>query len=177
MRGRRLPHLGSLLAALLLLAACQTGPSSVAFPARGKVSVVAIEDVWGSIARQLGGDHVTVHSLISNPNADPHDYEPTPSDARAIASAKLVITNGIGYDSWADRLLAANKVSGRSVLRIGDLVGLHVGDNPHQWYSPPAVEKVIEAVVDDYRRIDSTRAADYDRQRSTFERDALGSYH
>src|SRR5436305_11277632 len=87
-----------------LLAACSSSHTSAS---TGRLAVVAAEDTWGSIAKQLGGPHAAVTSLVSNPNTDPHDYEPTPADARAIASAQLVITNGIGYDSWIDNLLAA----------------------------------------------------------------------
>src|SRR6266536_1394144 len=96
--------------------------------------VVAAENFWGSIARQLGGTHVAETSIITNPSADPHDYEPAASDARTIASAQLVIVNGIGYDPWAQKLLAANPVQGRRTLTVGTLLGLKDGDNPHQWY-------------------------------------------
>src|SRR5690348_16196797 len=67
-----------------------------------KLAVVAAEGFWGSIAGQLGGTLAEVDSIVTNPNTDPHDYEPTPADARALASAELVIVNGIGYDPWAD---------------------------------------------------------------------------
>ncbi len=102
----------------------------------GRPNVVAAENVWGSIAAQLGGDRVTVTSIIDNPNADPHDYEPTTEDARAMAAANLVIENGVGYDPWAQRLIDANPVSGRHVLDVGTLVGVTTDGNPHRWYSP-----------------------------------------
>ena len=76
-------------------------------------------------------------SIIVNPATDPHSYEPTPSDARTMAGAKLAIVNGIGYDTWASA--AARREPGlgpASSLTVGDLLGLHDGDNPHQWYSP-----------------------------------------
>src|SRR4051794_22369556 len=103
------------LAVVAALTACgsSSATSSAAAAAPRRLPVVAVEDFWGSIAKQLGGDYVEVESLIANPDTDPHDYEPTPRDARALASAKLVITNGIGYDGWADKLLAANRMSGR----------------------------------------------------------------
>lgn len=175
MTGRSLRVLGVSLTAVTLLAACGASPKSSG--SSGKLAVVAAEDFWGSLARQLGGDRITVQSLIANPNTDPHDYEPTPGDGRSIASAKLVITNGIGYDPWTDRLLSANNASDRTVLKVGDLLGLKEGDNPHQWYSPDAVEKVIGAIVEDYKRLDPDHAADYDRQRQTFETATLGAYH
>src|SRR5213593_1915768 len=100
----------------------------------GRPNVVAAENFWGSIAAQLGGDRVEVTVIIDNPNADPHDYEPTTADARSMATATLVIVNGVGYDPWADRLLASNPVSGRDVLDVGKVVGVPVGGNPHTWY-------------------------------------------
>src|SRR3954451_11167918 len=143
----------ALLAGLAVLSACSTSSSTSSKSSRaaGTLAVVAAEDSWGSIARQLGGAHVDVKTLITNPDADPHEYEPTPGDARAIASAKFVITNGIGYDPWVDKLLAADRAGGRRVLKVGGLVGLKEGDNPHQWYSPDVVDKVVAAIVDTYK--------------------------
>src|SRR4051812_8972617 len=105
MSRRRGAAMGLILAIVLaVLPACATGSAS-SEDSSGKLSVVAAEDVWGSIASQLGGDRATVTSLVTNPDTDPHDYEPTPTDAREIASARYVITNGIGYDPWADQLV------------------------------------------------------------------------
>src|SRR3954471_2643430 len=160
------------LAVAATLTACGSSSataSAAANAAPGRLSVVAVEDFWGSIAKQLGGDHVEVKSLIASPDTDPHDYEPTPRDARALAAAKVVITNGIGYDGWADKLLAANRVSGRAVIDVGDLVGSKDGDNPHQWYSPAAVDKVIAQIAAEYKKLDPADAADFDRQRTAFE--------
>ena len=157
-----------LLFVAALVGACSTG-SPTAPRSSGRISVVAAEDFWGSIARQLAGDRADVQSLITNPATDPHDYEPTAGDARAVATARVVITNGIGYDPWIDKLLAANPAPGRIVLQVGELLGLKEGDNPHQWYSPAAVDKVIGAVVEHLRQADPAHAGDYDRQRATFE--------
>ena len=89
--------------------------------------MVAAENFWGSIAQQLAGSKVAVTSIIVNPDTDPHDYQPTASDARTMAGAKLAIVNGIGYDNWASQLLAANPVSGRTVLDVGNLLGTEGG--------------------------------------------------
>src|SRR6266568_298509 len=112
----------------------------------GSIQVVAAENFWGSIAAQLGGTRVHVTSVITNPATDPHDYEPTAADARTIAGAQMVIVNGIGYDPWAGKLIAANPVHGRAVLTVGNLVGIKPGGNPHRWYSPTDVQKVIDAI-------------------------------
>ncbi len=82
-------------------------------------------------------------SIIVNPNTDPHSYEPTASDGVTLARSRMAIVNGIGYDRWASQLLAANASSSRVVLNVGDLLGLKEGDNPHQWYSPSSVQRVV----------------------------------
>ncbi|MGW1809657.1 metal ABC transporter solute-binding protein, Zn/Mn family [Streptomyces sp. NPDC002078] len=141
------------------------------------IQVVAAENFWGSIASQLGGSHVTVTSIINNPDADPHDYEPTAADARTVAGAQYTIVNGIGYDAWADKLLAANPGSGRTQLKVGDLVGIKPGGNPHRWYSPDNVHQVIEKITADYKKIDPADAAYFDQQKTTFETKTLGDYN
>ena len=138
--------------------------------------VVAAENFWGSIAEQLAGSRLAVTSIIVNPNTDPHAYQATAGDARTMAGAKLAIVNGIGYDTWASKLLAANPVSGRAVLDVGDLLGLKEGDNPHQWYSPASVRRVIDAIVADYTRIDPADRAYFSARKDHFETASLGTY-
>jgi zinc/manganese transport system substrate-binding protein len=161
------------------LAACGSGSSSSSAAADGSagVRVVAAEDFWGSIASQLADGKASVQSIVVDPNQDPHAYEPTPSDARAFATAQLVIVNGIGYDAWAPRLLAANPVSGRTVLTVGDLLGLREGDNPHRWYDPANVETVANAITARLKRLDSKDAAVFDRQRRLLDTGGLARYH
>lgn len=139
--------------------------------------VVAAENFWGSIAAQLGGSHVHVTSLITKPDTDPHDYEPTSADARTVAGAQYAIVNGIGYDAWADKLLAANPAGGRTELNVGDLVGVKPGGNPHRWYSPDDVHKVIERITADYKKADPADAAFFDRRKGDFETKDLAAYH
>jgi zinc/manganese transport system substrate-binding protein len=176
---------GTALAALAtagLLAACSTAASgspatSGSSSSDRKILVVAAENFWGSIAKQLGGTHVTETSIITNPNTDPHAYEPTPNDARTIATAKLVIVNGIGYDPWAPKLIAANPVQGRETLTVGNLLGLKEGDNPHQWYSAAHVHQVIAAITADYKQLDPADAAYFGQQETTFETKTLAPYN
>ncbi|MEV6833374.1 zinc ABC transporter substrate-binding protein [Streptomyces sp. NPDC051133] len=141
------------------------------------IQVVAAENFWGSIASQLGGSHIKVTSIINNPDTDPHDYEPTAADARTVAGAQYTIVNGIGYDAWADKLLAANPGSGRTQLKVGDLVGIKPGGNPHRWYSPDDVHKVIEQITADYKKIDPADAAYFDQQKTAFETKTLAGYN
>ncbi|MGA5129743.1 metal ABC transporter solute-binding protein, Zn/Mn family [Streptomyces olivoreticuli] len=143
----------------------------------GKViQVVAAENFWGSIATQLGGSHAHVSSIITNPDTDPHDYEPTSADARTVAGAQYAIVNGVGYDAWADKLLAANAAGGRAELKVGDLVGVRPGGNPHRWYAPGDVHKVIEKISADYKKADPADAAYFDQRRTAFETKDLASY-
>jgi zinc/manganese transport system substrate-binding protein len=117
-----------------------------------------------------------VQSIIVNPETDPHSYEPAARDARAIAGARLVIVNGIGYDNWAAKLVAASPVPGRAVLTVGALLGISEGDNPHQWYSPAAVHRVVAQIVADYDRLDPANAAYFAQRRRQFETAGLARY-
>jgi len=139
--------------------------------------VVAAENFWGSIAKQLAGPRVAVTSIIVDPSTDPHDYSPTAADARTMAAANVAIVNGLGYDSWASRLIAANPVSDRTVLDVGDLLGLKDGDNPHQWYSPGSVQKVVDAISAAYRKTDPARAKYFAAQKRHFESVSLADYN
>jgi zinc/manganese transport system substrate-binding protein len=169
------------LAAVALAAGCSTAATGSQASGGGaagkKIVVVAAENFWGSIARQLGGSHVTEASIITNPDTDPHDYEPTAGDARTIASAQLVIVNGIGYDPWAPKLIAANPVPGRATLTAGSLLGLKDGDNPHQWYSAAHVRQVIAAITADYKRLDPADAGYFTSRQQWFSTTALARYN
>jgi len=158
------------------IAGCDKSDPGAGTATGGRLRVVAAENFWGSIAAQLGGDRTEVSSIIVNPSTDPHSYEPSAKDARTIAGAKLAIVNGIGYDNWAPKLLAASPLAGRKVLNVGDLLGLKEGDNPHQWYSPASVQKVIAQIVADYDRLDPAGAAYYAQRERTFETVDLANY-
>jgi zinc/manganese transport system substrate-binding protein len=162
-------------AAAAALGAC--GGANAPAPASGAVEVVAAESTWGSIAAQVGGAHVRVTSIITNPDADPHDYEPTPADARTMARAGYAIVNGAGYDEWASKLVAANPSPDRQVLTVAGLLGRRAGDNPHFWYSPDAVARVVERIAADLQRVDPAHAADYDRAGAAYLAHGLAGYH
>jgi zinc/manganese transport system substrate-binding protein len=167
-----------LLAGVAALAAgCGGSASSSAGAGRGKLQVAAAENFWGSIAAQLGGEKVAVSSIIVNPDTDPHSYEPTASDGVAMARSQMAIVNGIGYDGWASKLIAANPSSARTVLDVGALLGLTAGENAHQWYSPASVLRVSTQIAVDYKRLDPRDAAYFDRRRMLFETSGLAEYN
>ena len=172
MRVIKVKLIGALLASVL--AACG---APAAGPGAGQpLQVIAGENFWGSIASQLGGTHVTVTSVVTNPNTDPHEYESSATDARAFATADYVILNGAGYDDWGQKLLSANPTSSRKVLTIAGLLGKKAGDNPHFWYNPDWVDKVADRITADYRALDPANAGYFSQQREVFAT-ALKPYH
>ncbi|GLV56057.1 ABC transporter substrate-binding protein [Dictyobacter sp. S3.2.2.5] len=183
----RTQHVLTLLASsfflLLALASCGTNAtgspsSSSSASTKGNViEVVAAEDFWGSIAAQIGGEHVHVTSIITDPNADPHAYEPTAANARTAADAHYFILNGAGYDPWAEKLLQSNPSSGRKVLNVGALNGKHEGDNPHMWYNPDDVTAVAHKLHDDFVALDAADATAFGQSEQAFLTTGLQEYH
>jgi zinc/manganese transport system substrate-binding protein len=180
---RQRPTGAALLGAIILCLAgggCgRTGPAAPATPPGGHgahFEVVAGENFWGSIAAQLAGDRASVTSIIVNPDTDPHSYEPTARDARTFADANMAIVNGVGYDNWATRLLDASPSSARVILNVGDLLGLHEGDNPHRWYYPANISAVANLITRDYDRLDPADAGYFEARRSAFEDEGLARY-
>ena len=157
----------------VVLAGCGT-------PAGGSTSatlqVIAGENFWGSVAAQLGGSHVSVTSIVTNPNTDPHEYESSAADARAFATANYVILNGAGYDDWGQKLLSANPSQSRKLFTVADLLDKKAGDNPHFWYNPDWVEKVADRITADYEALDAADAGYFKQQRESL-RAALQPYH
>ena len=173
--------LTAVLTLALVSCACSSTSATGAGPGGSgggrRVQVVAAENFWGSLAGQLGGVHVEVVSIITNPATDPHDYEPTAADARTVAEAQEVIENGVGYDPWAAQLVAAGRVDGQRVLDVGHLLGLAAGANPHRWYFPADVARVIDRITADYQRLDPADAAYFAQQRDRFVNTGLARYH
>ncbi len=175
---QRLASAALVVSVLTLLAACGASNSaSVSGVGQRTLRVVAAENFWGSIASQLAGAKANVQSIIADPNGDPHSYEPSAADARAMATAQLAIVNGLGYDQWAPRLLSANPTVGLIVLTVADVLGLKEGDNPHRWYSPANVETVADTITRDLKQLDPNDARYFDARRGALDRTALTRYH
>jgi len=129
-----------------------------------KVQIVAAENYWGDLIAQLGGEYVEVNCIITDPNADPHEYESTTSDAKDFAKADYIIINGVGYDSWAEQLISSGTEEGCKVLNIGDLVGVEEGENEHIWFSKTYVNEAVTQMKDDLVALDPDHAAQYGSQ-------------
>ena len=144
--------------AVLLLA---TGCGSAAARSSA-LGVVAAESAYGDIVRQIGGAHVSVTSILSDPNADPHLYQPGTRSGLAVANARLVIQNGVGYDAFMTKLEDASPSSHRRVVTIADVLGVHGKDaNPHLWYDVPKLPAIASAIATGLERSDPAHAAAY----------------
>jgi len=153
-------RLFAFLAGALLLAACpvQAAP----------LTVVAAENFYGDLAQQIGGPAVQVTSILTNPNQDPHSFEASPSTARAIADAGLVVYSGADYDPWVANLLAASTAPERKVIVVADLVQRKSGDNPHLWYDPATMPALAKALAAELAGRDPAHRQDYESRLQTF---------
>jgi zinc/manganese transport system substrate-binding protein len=136
--------------------------------ARGAIGVVAAENFYGDVAGQIGGAQVHVTSILSNPDQDPHLFEASPSVARAISDAQIVVYSGIDYDPWMEKLLGAGRSGERTTIVVAELVGRKAGDNPHIWYDTVtmlAYAKALGAALD---ADDPAHAAGYDQRLARF---------
>lgn len=132
------------------------------------VNIVAAENFYGDVTRQLGGSHVSVLSILSDPNADPHEYESSVRDAQAVAKADLVIKNGDGYDTWIDKLLAASPNAKRTVLTGADIADHKLEDNPHVWYGIDNIKTIAARITASLKLADPADASEYDKNLITF---------
>jgi zinc/manganese transport system substrate-binding protein len=128
----------------------------------GPLRVVAAENFYGNITAQIGGRRVQVTSVLSDPNADPHLFEPGTDNGLAVAHAAVVIQNGLGYDSFMNRLEAAAPSRKRIVVTIADTLGVHGHNaNPHLWYDVPRLGRVAAAIAAALERADPAGATRY----------------
>ena len=158
----------TLAMAAAVLAACGSGSASPA--ADGKIKVVASTDVWGSVVKAVGGDDVAVTSIIDDPTKDPHDYEVKPSDTAAVAGAQLLVSNGIGYDDFFAKSIAAVG-GGKPCVVAFDVSGKQKTDdtNEHVFYDLPTVKKVADKIADDLGGIDAAKKATFDANAKAFD--------
>ena len=148
--------LGAVLAAVTLLSACSSASSTTVSPAgsgnaatsnAAPVKVVASTDVWGSVVSAIGGPHVSVSSIITDPSADPHSYEANARNQLAVSRASLIIENGGGYDDFVDRMVSSAG-SKATVINAVDASGYTGADlNEHVWYDFPTVDKVVAKIT------------------------------
>jgi zinc/manganese transport system substrate-binding protein len=144
--------------------------SGTALAQQARFNVVAAENFYGDVAKQIGGDYVDVTAILSNPDQDPHLFEASPKTARALQHAALVVYNGADYDPWMDKLLAASPNAKRTVIAAASLVGAKSGDNPHLWYKPQTMPAVARAVSTALSAADPAHRPQYEANLARFIR-------
>jgi len=133
------------------------------------VQVVGVENFYADVAAQVGGSRTQVNTILSDPNVDPHVYESNVDDAKLVADADIVIKNGVGYDAFIDKLLAASPRPNRIVIDAAQLTGHKDGDNPHLWYDTfNTMPALVPALVQALSRKDPPGSAAYSAQGQAF---------
>ncbi|WP_396328986.1 metal ABC transporter solute-binding protein [Burkholderia anthina] len=165
---KRAPRRALSLARLFAATAAALSFAAPGFAQAATVNVVAAENFYGDVASQIGGRHVAVTSILSNPDQDPHLFEASPKTARALQHAQVVIYNGADYDPWMGKLLSASKQAGRATIVVANLVGKKPGDNPHLWYDPATMPAAARAIATELGRADPANKAEYDANLQKF---------
>ncbi len=151
--------------AVFFLAGCGSTSTS------GRLNVVAAENVYGNIASQIGGPHVSVTSILTDPNADPHLFEPETANGLAVATANVVLQNGLGYDAFMTKLENAAPSKSRIVVTMATVLGVHGKDaDPHLWYDVPALDRIAASIAAVLEQADRRHAAAYRAGLARFER-------
>jgi zinc/manganese transport system substrate-binding protein len=162
-----------LLAALLLLLALGAlagcgGSSNGA--SSGQIAAVGAENEYANVIEQIGGKYVKVSAIESNPNTDPHTFEASPSVAQEVSQAKLIVQNGVGYDTYMEKIESASSNSARKVINVQKLLGLPESTpNPHLWYKPTTMPAVAAALASDLSALQPAHAAYFQANARAFD--------
>src|SRR5215472_17489598 len=153
--------------AATVAAACSSGASGAA--SAGKIIAVGAENEYADVIQQVGGKYVQVSAIMSNPSTDPHTFEASASVGRLVNAARLVVQNGLGYDTFMDSIEKAVPDSGRRIIVVQQLLGLPDSTpNPHLWYDPATMPKVASAIAGALATIQPSHAAYYAANAATF---------
>ena len=153
---------------LIALSIVSLAAVSAAEAVERKIEVVAAENFYGNVAQQIGGDRVSVVSILNNRDQDPHLFEVSPAVIRQVAAAQVVLYNGAGYDPWVEQMLSATSKPGRVAIVAADLMHRKGGDNPHLWYDPATMPSVARALATALAAADPAHKDDYARRLATF---------
>jgi zinc/manganese transport system substrate-binding protein len=161
---------------LVLVAACAAGcggggrSTAAGGVADATISAVGAENEYANVIEQIGGSYVKVTAIESNPNTDPHTFEASPSVAEAVGAAKLIVENGVGYDTYMEKIESASPNSSRKVINVQKLLGLPESTpNPHLWYKPETMPAVAKALVSDLSALQPAHAAYFQANATRFD--------
>ncbi|HUZ42125.1 MAG TPA: zinc ABC transporter substrate-binding protein [Acidimicrobiales bacterium] len=134
------------------------------------ITAVGAESEYANVLSQIGGKYVVVSSILNNPNTDPHAYEVTTSVAEEVSRALLIVQNGVGYDSFMNRIEAASPNSRRKLIVVQKVLGLPANTpNPHLWYDPKTMPKVAKAMAKDLGELDPGQTSYFQDNLRTFD--------
>ena len=169
--------LACLFIVLFLLSACGSASTGSTTPSSSIINVVAAENFYGDIVKRLGGNHVSVTSIISDPNIDPHQYESNAQTAIQVSKAQLVIENGGGYDDWMDKILSGSPNSNRLLLKGFDLAHVKLPENEHVWYSIDNIATIAQAINTDLQKLDQADAETFENNFQAFRQSLQSIRH
>jgi len=173
---QRLAALAALAGTALLAAGCSSSLALEAVTANGTIIAVGAESQYADVIQQVGGKYVQASAIMSNPNTDPHTFEASASTGRLVNAARLVVQNGLGYDTFMDAIEKAVPDSGRHVIVVQKLLGLPDSTpNPHLWYDPATMPKVADAIAAELAAIQPGHAA-YFKANATAFTNSLGAW-
>jgi zinc/manganese transport system substrate-binding protein len=156
--GRR-RDVGRWLALWVAVAVAVAGCGS-ASAGKGQIVAVGAENEYANVISQIGGKYVAVTAIESNPNTDPHTFEASPSVAHTVGSARLIVQNGVGYDTFMNKIEAATSSSSRKVIDVQTLLGLPDSTaNPHLWYLPRTMPAVASALAKNLSALEPSHAS------------------
>jgi zinc/manganese transport system substrate-binding protein len=169
-RHRRRAALMLLIVGSFPLTACGSAGAATAHAASVRIAAVGAENEYANVISQIGGQYVSVTAIMSNPNVDPHTFEASPSIAQTVSSARLVVQNGVGYDTFMNKIESASSNSSRKVIDVQTLLGLPDSTrNPHLWYEPTTMPAVAAAIAKDLSRLQPAHAKYFDDNLRRFD--------
>ena len=167
--------LAAALAALAALAAAGCTSSSASTQA-GVIGAVGAENEYANVLSQIGGKYVQVSAILDNPNTDPHTFEASASVAQEVSGAQIVVQNGVGYDSFMNRIESATPDPARKVITVQHVLGLPSSTpNPHLWYRPATMPAVARVMAADLTALQPAHAAYFQANLRAFDR-SLGPW-
>lgn len=132
------------------------------------INVVAAENFYGQLAKEIGGNQISVTSIMDNPNTDPHFFSTSPKTNEAIVNAQVIVYNGVNYDDWMTQLLNAQKTKTAKVINVGQLVKIKDDANPHIWYKPGTMETLAQELTTTFSKIDPSHTNEFKQNLKTF---------
>jgi zinc/manganese transport system substrate-binding protein len=158
------------LAAGVATAGCGATANGAPSVKPGQIVAIGAENEYANVISQIGGRYVAVSAIESNPNTDPHTFEASPSVAQEVSSARLIVQNGVGYDTFMNKIESASPSSSRKIIDVQTLLGLPDSTpNPHLWYMPRTMPAVAQALVEDLSAIQPSHAGYFAANAKTFD--------